>query len=100
MYVRFSKHLEDITTHIFARRFLVALFPFTMASDEADEDGPKPRTQPHLMPQDAATVDASKLTALTPEVVRLKIPHFRQSYDIQTPHCDLLARCSHLVLNN
>ena len=26
--------------------------------------------QPHLKPQDATTVDASKLTALTPEVVR------------------------------
>ena len=39
-----------------------------------DDDAPapiKPRTQPHLMPQDAKTVDASKLTALTPEVVRL-----------------------------
>jgi hypothetical protein len=30
----------------------------------------KPKTQPHLMPQDATTVDPSKLTALTPEVVR------------------------------
>ncbi len=28
------------------------------------------KSQPHLMAQDAATVDASKLTALTPEVVR------------------------------
>lgn len=27
------------------------------------------KTQPHLMPQDAKTVDPSKLTALTPEVV-------------------------------
>jgi hypothetical protein len=39
-----------------------------------DDDSPAPikqRTQPHLMPQDAKTVDAAKLTALTPEVVRL-----------------------------
>ena len=28
------------------------------------------KSQPHLMAQDAATVDPSKLTALTPEVVR------------------------------
>ncbi len=28
------------------------------------------KTQPHLKPQDAKTVDPSKLTALTPEVVR------------------------------
>lgn len=28
------------------------------------------KTQPHLMPQDAKTVDPSKLTALSPEVVR------------------------------
>lgn len=37
-----------------------------------DEDAPVPikqRTQPHLMPQDAKTVDPSKLTALSPEVV-------------------------------
>ena len=27
------------------------------------------KTQPHLMAQDAANVDASKLTALSPEVV-------------------------------
>jgi hypothetical protein len=27
------------------------------------------KTQPHLMPQDAVNVDASKLTALSPEVV-------------------------------
>lgn len=39
--------------------------------DEDDAPTPiKQRTQPHLMPQDAKTVDASKLTALTPEVVR------------------------------
>ena len=29
--------------------------------------------QPHLMAQDAKTVDPSKLTALTPEVVRRRI---------------------------
>ena len=37
-----------------------------------DDDAPVPlkqRTQPHLMPQDAKTVDPSKLTALSPEVV-------------------------------
>ena len=28
------------------------------------------KTQDHLKPQDASSVDASKLTALTPEVVR------------------------------
>jgi len=30
------------------------------------------KKQDHLKPQDAATVDPAKLTALTPEVVRLK----------------------------
>ena len=42
-----------------------------MESFDAVEDDIKPRTQPHLMTQDATTVDATKLTALTPEVVRL-----------------------------
>ena len=39
-----------------------------MGEEEAeDHQGP---TQPHLAKQDATTVDPSKLTALTPEVVR------------------------------
>lgn len=38
--------------------------------EDDDVEAPQPRTQPHLMPQDAKTVDATKLTALTPEVVR------------------------------
>jgi hypothetical protein len=44
-------------------------FTSTMGSSDAAESGPKPKTQPHLMPQDAKTVDPSKLTALSPEVV-------------------------------
>ena len=53
----------------------------TMAASDAppvvdEEDAPVPlkqRTQPHLMPQDAKTVDPSKLTALSPEVVSVKV---------------------------
>jgi hypothetical protein len=33
------------------------------------------RTQPHLMPQDAENVDPTKLTALSPEVVRSTYAH-------------------------
>lgn len=42
-----------------------------MGSSPEDEDveAPKQPIQPHLMPQDAKTVDPSKLTALSPEVV-------------------------------
>eukprot|EP00586_Coscinodiscus_wailesii_P000487 CAMPEP_0172479872 /NCGR_PEP_ID=MMETSP1066-20121228/4682_1 /TAXON_ID=671091 /ORGANISM="Coscinodiscus wailesii, Strain CCMP2513" /LENGTH=494 /DNA_ID=CAMNT_0013240691 /DNA_START=177 /DNA_END=1661 /DNA_ORIENTATION=+ len=38
-----------------------------MGSDETD--GCLTRSQPHLLPQDAKSVDPSKLTALTPEVI-------------------------------
>ena len=55
-----------------------------MGSADAAEDGPKPRTQPHLMPQDASTVDPSKLNALTPEVVsQSTITLFSQSPCVQ-----------------
>lgn len=37
------------------------------AEEPAPNEGPK---QPHLAKQDAASVDPSQLTALTPEVVR------------------------------
>jgi hypothetical protein len=41
------------------------------ATKEDDTKEAAPRiTQPHLAKQDASTVDATKLTALTPEVVR------------------------------
>jgi hypothetical protein len=40
----------------------------TKATMGDDGDGDE-RKQPHLKPQDASTVDASKLTALSPEVV-------------------------------
>jgi hypothetical protein len=42
----------------------------SVLEDDESSDLIKPKTQPHLMPQDAKTVDPSKLTALTPEVVR------------------------------
>jgi hypothetical protein len=42
-----------------------------MTATKEDETKEQPRiTQPHLAKQDASTVDATKLTALTPEVVR------------------------------
>jgi hypothetical protein len=42
-----------------------------VAAPESSEEAPQAFiTQPHLAKQDASTVDASKLTALTPEVVR------------------------------
>jgi len=37
-------------------------------TEETNQQGP---TQPHLAKQDATTVDPAKLTALTPEVVRV-----------------------------
>jgi hypothetical protein len=79
----------------------LAPLPLKMGSDEAAEDGPKPRTQPHLMPQDAATVDASKLTALTPEVVRLKtsFPSGVRHTDAPSHLVPLLFH-PHLVLHN
>mmetsp|Transcript_14087 Transcript_14087/g.19725 ORF Transcript_14087/g.19725 Transcript_14087/m.19725 type:complete len:474 (+) Transcript_14087:235-1656(+) len=40
-----------------------------MGAKGEEESAPKERTQPHLMPQNAKTVDATKLTALTPEVI-------------------------------
>mmetsp|Transcript_3061 Transcript_3061/g.5012 ORF Transcript_3061/g.5012 Transcript_3061/m.5012 type:complete len:476 (+) Transcript_3061:63-1490(+) len=40
-----------------------------MGSSDAAESGPKPKTQPHLMAQDAKNVDPTKLTALSPEVI-------------------------------
>jgi hypothetical protein len=42
------------------------LLNMTATTDTDDDHQPK---QPHLAKQDAATVDPSKLTALTPEVV-------------------------------
>lgn len=42
----------------------------TTAEDEKEVAGYQHPTQPHLSRQDATTVDAAKLTALTPEVVR------------------------------
>jgi hypothetical protein len=52
--------------------FSLSLSRSTMGSIPEDDDmeAPKQRTQPHLMPQNAETVDATKLTALSPEVVR------------------------------
>lgn len=52
--------------------FVASLCKETMGSSHDDEavEALKQRTQPHLMPQDAKSVDPSKLTALTPEVVR------------------------------
>lgn len=44
------------------------------------------KSQPHLMAQDAATVDPSKLTALTPEVVRFLLIY----YDILLVLLDLI----------
>ena len=41
------------------------------AEGEAESGGIKQKTQPHLMKQDAKTVDPAKLTALTPEVVSI-----------------------------
>ena len=57
-----------------------------------------PKTQDHLMKQDASTVDPSKLTALTPEVVRTMFHRF-QNVDNETVvgHNNLSA--NFLVLN-
>jgi hypothetical protein len=38
-----------------------------------DDDDDEVRKQPQLKPQNAETVDASKLTALSPEVVSLVV---------------------------
>jgi len=43
------------------------------AEEPAPNEGP---TQPHLSKQDATAVDPSKLTALTPEVVRCMLVLF------------------------
>ena len=43
----------------------------TGAEGEALVEAPNQPKQPHLAKQDASSVDATKLTALTPEVVRL-----------------------------
>jgi hypothetical protein len=42
------------------------------ASLEDDDDHHEQPKQPHLATQDASAVDPAKLTALTPEVVRIK----------------------------
>ena len=54
---RFDTHLQE--------RFLII-----MTAEETVEEI-KVIRQPHLAKQDASTVDPSKLTALTPEVVRV-----------------------------
>jgi hypothetical protein len=49
---------------------------YSMGSTSTDETATtttaNKKTQPHLKPQDAKTVDASQLTALSPEVVCLE----------------------------
>ena len=76
------------------------------ASDETKgSDAPKQRTQPHLMPQDAKTVDPSKLSALTPEVVSvLRIfPTTRERKPVSKPlTCSpsLSLCCTHFKTNN
>ena len=42
-------------------------------SPEEDDDHHEQPKQPHLATQDASSVDPTKLTALTPEVVRIEI---------------------------
>jgi hypothetical protein len=50
------------------------------------------KSQPHLMAQDAATVDPSKLTALTPEVVSLHVHVHVQCWWLCCYDCRVLRR--------